>query len=188
MERRSDDGFSLIELIIVVAIMAVLIAVLAPQYVRYVEKARNAVDLQNARAIVDALVTYSLDPDSAKYSEFVNFCNDNGARGFQTISFGGGNLPNPRVDPYAVDALAAAGIDINDLKTQSRYNWDTCSINYSLDAQGTIVFCYTQTSGDPDDPNSFIKKMEAVMPAAFDIPGNGGVMQWKEGYKHPRKF
>ncbi len=36
----TNKGFSLVELIIVVAIMAVLIGVLAPQYLRYVEKSR----------------------------------------------------------------------------------------------------------------------------------------------------
>lgn len=36
----TNKGFSLVELIIVVAIMAVLIGVLAPQYLRYVEKTR----------------------------------------------------------------------------------------------------------------------------------------------------
>lgn len=41
-EQKSltNKGFSLVELIIVVAIMAVLIGVLAPQYLRYVEKTR----------------------------------------------------------------------------------------------------------------------------------------------------
>ncbi len=41
-EQKSltNKGFSLVELIIVVAIMAVLIGVLAPQYMRYVEKTK----------------------------------------------------------------------------------------------------------------------------------------------------
>ena len=36
-----NKGFSLVELIVVVAIMAVLVGVLAPAYLRYVEKARR---------------------------------------------------------------------------------------------------------------------------------------------------
>ena len=39
-KKLNNKGFSLIELIIVVAIMAVLIGVLAPQYLKYVEKSR----------------------------------------------------------------------------------------------------------------------------------------------------
>ena len=40
MKKLNNKGFSLVELIIVIAIMAVLIAVLAPQFLRYVEKSR----------------------------------------------------------------------------------------------------------------------------------------------------
>ncbi|MDE7360278.1 MAG: prepilin-type N-terminal cleavage/methylation domain-containing protein, partial [Lachnospiraceae bacterium] len=36
-QNMNDKGFSLVELIIVIAIMAILIVVLAPQYLKYVE-------------------------------------------------------------------------------------------------------------------------------------------------------
>lgn len=39
---RSKKGFSLVELIIVIAIMVALVAVMAPSMVKYVDKARNA--------------------------------------------------------------------------------------------------------------------------------------------------
>lgn len=41
---KNNKGFSLVELIIVVAIMAVLMGILAPQYIRYVEKTRIRAD------------------------------------------------------------------------------------------------------------------------------------------------
>ena len=43
--KKNNKGFSLIELIIVITIMAVLTAILAPQLLRYVEQSREARDL-----------------------------------------------------------------------------------------------------------------------------------------------
>ena len=75
MERKSNKvsrregknkGFSLIELIIVITIMAILTTVLAPQLLRYVEKAREAKDRtvmdEVVRAIPLALVAEGLSP------------------------------------------------------------------------------------------------------------------------------
>lgn len=45
--RKNNKGFSLVELIIVIAIMAVLIAILAPQFIKHVERSRESKDLQN---------------------------------------------------------------------------------------------------------------------------------------------
>ncbi len=40
MKKTNNKGFSLVELIVVIAIMGVLMVVLAPQYLKYVEKSR----------------------------------------------------------------------------------------------------------------------------------------------------
>ncbi len=40
MKRGNQNGFSLVELIVVIAIMGVLMVILAPQYLKYVEKSR----------------------------------------------------------------------------------------------------------------------------------------------------
>lgn len=58
----TNKGFSLVELIIVIAIMAVLVGVLAPQFLKYVERSRKSTDCQNATSIVTALQTYAVDP------------------------------------------------------------------------------------------------------------------------------
>ncbi len=44
MKKANNQGFSLVELIIVIAIMAVLVGVLAPQFIRYVERSRTQKD------------------------------------------------------------------------------------------------------------------------------------------------
>jgi prepilin-type N-terminal cleavage/methylation domain-containing protein len=50
-----NKGFSLVELIIVIAIMAVLMAILAPQLLKYVEKSRVQADDTAASELVSAL-------------------------------------------------------------------------------------------------------------------------------------
>lgn len=61
-KKMNNKGFSLVELIIVIAIMAVLIAVLAPQYMRFIERGRAASDRDNVKAVQGALEVYYVDP------------------------------------------------------------------------------------------------------------------------------
>ncbi len=63
MKKMNNKGFSLVELIIVIAIMAVLIAVLAPQYLKYVEKSRISADGQTMDEFVSALQVLVSDTD-----------------------------------------------------------------------------------------------------------------------------
>ncbi len=60
--QKNNKGFTLVELIIVVAIIAVLAAVLAPQYLRYVERARESNDLQIATNLIKAATVVASDP------------------------------------------------------------------------------------------------------------------------------
>ena len=53
--RKNQKGFSLVELIIVIAIMAVLIGLLAPQYMKFVQRSRVSADMANAVSIADAV-------------------------------------------------------------------------------------------------------------------------------------
>ena len=60
---RKNKGFSLVELIIVIAIMAILVGVMAPQLIKYIEKANVAADKQIADTVHTAVVTAASDPD-----------------------------------------------------------------------------------------------------------------------------
>lgn len=63
--KMNDKGFSLVELIIVIAIMVILVAVLAPQYLRYVEKSRVSTDTQTAVEFINTLQVVASDPDTS---------------------------------------------------------------------------------------------------------------------------
>ncbi len=54
---KENKGFSLVELIVVVAIMAVLVGILAPAYLSYVEKTRIGADEDAAEEIRRACET-----------------------------------------------------------------------------------------------------------------------------------
>ncbi len=67
-----DRGFSLIELIIVIAIMAILVGVLSPVFVRYVDKSRKSRDVYTADQIARAInVAFVENPEA--YDAFQNW-------------------------------------------------------------------------------------------------------------------
>ena len=61
--RLGNKGFSLVELIIVIAIMAILVGIAAVQLIRYIEKAKVDNDLRTLDAIYQAIVYASNDPE-----------------------------------------------------------------------------------------------------------------------------
>lgn len=61
--RKNKKGFSLVELIIVIAIMVALIAVMAPAFVKYVQKSRDSALATAAESFYTAAQTFYGDPD-----------------------------------------------------------------------------------------------------------------------------
>ena len=65
---KSKKGFTLIELIIVVAIMAVLVALLAPNVLKYLEKSKVAKDINTLDSVRLAIEAELMDPDLCNIS------------------------------------------------------------------------------------------------------------------------
>ena len=65
-KTKNNKGFSLVELIIVITIMAVLTAILAPQFLKYVERSRVARDETNIEIVVRAVQTVMADEETYK--------------------------------------------------------------------------------------------------------------------------
>ena len=62
MKKTNNKGFSLVELIVVIAIMAVMVGVLAPTFTKYVERSRKSTDVQNVASIVSTIEIQAMDP------------------------------------------------------------------------------------------------------------------------------
>ena len=132
-KKLNNKGFSLVELIIVIAIMAVLIGVLAPQYLRYVERSRNSTDRDNCAAIESALQVWGSETDTA----LTLFVTD--AAGTTLTVNQTGNIAISGTNAAAAQAaLANAGIPLT-TNCASRSAWTSYQITLTVAADGTVT-------------------------------------------------
>ena len=88
-EKKDNKGFSLVELIFVIAIMAILVGIVGTQVIPYIDKSRHAKDIQVLSGLcTDATTAYSsnaasLDP-AAEYEIKIT----KGASGAVTVTGG----------------------------------------------------------------------------------------------------
>lgn len=117
-KQKNNAGFSLVELIVVIAIMVVLVAVLAPLFSKYIESSRRSTDVQNANSISEGvLADYA---DGQVFKEGTKY----------TVS---GTAPNRTATGVSVKGLPTAVGE--DLKTKG---------NALGDAGKTFTFTYTE--------------------------------------------
>lgn len=127
--KKNNSGFSLVELIIVIAIMAVLIGVLAPQFLKFVEKSRESTDLQNVEEVKTAVETYVADKgSSATLPGTINVTLTTGATGAITS--------DTSVKEYGV---ADAGIKTKSSKWQGTFTWSYNTSTYTWTAPAAGV-------------------------------------------------
>jgi len=91
---RKNYGFSMVELIIVIAIMAVLVGVVTPMFIKYVESSREAIDIQNMDSAYQlASAVYAEDPEA--HGTYYYFFDGNEIRqGTTPVGYGKGSVVN----------------------------------------------------------------------------------------------
>lgn len=139
-KKKDNKGFSLVELIIVVAIMAILVGLLAPQYIKYVEKSRKSADASNLDEMVQAVQVYAADADvSSDDSKSTNL-----AEGDYTITIKGSGVTT--TGDGITTAIESNVPDYTNIKLKSN-KWGNGSngitANIHVDADGGTTVTYT---------------------------------------------
>lgn len=138
--KQNNKGFSLVELIIVIAIMAVLIAILAPQFIKYVEESRQSADLTSVEEVVNAIQVGVADPSLGI----------SGAGEIEITTTSG--TIKTQTGTEIADCLDNAKVDIGDVKLKSK-EWGTVKIEIAKD--GT---CKVSSSGGSTNMKDKYKK------------------------------
>ena len=126
MKKTNNKGFSLIELIIVIAIMAVLVAIIAPNLTKYLGKSKDSTDTKNADEIESTLKTCITD------YEMDNGDLISGTSGTMTVKWTSAGLTSTSNTSF--DALINAEIDASKTKSKkdsSKYAEATITKNSS---------------------------------------------------------
>ena len=132
MKKMNNKGFSLVELIIVIAIMAILIAVLAPQYIKYVEKSRQSADLDNWQAIVNGMQVAYADVEAPLSVD-------------TSVQYTGKNS-TPTVTPALGTALENLGVNLSSLRMKSSL-YSSATLKATVSADGIVTITCTDATG-----------------------------------------
>ena len=135
-KKKNNKGFTLVELVIAIAILAILVGLLAPQYTKYVEKSRKSADASNMDEMVKAVQVYAADGSN-------NIAVKTGDTIEGTISIGGTTV---KVDGEAKTAFEAAlkefAPDYAKVKLKSKQWGANPTATITVDKEGGVKVSY----------------------------------------------
>lgn len=127
-KEMNNKGFSLVELIIVIAIMAVLVGVLAPQFLKYVESSRVQKDESAMSEVLNATkIACSVDKVYTAVA----------TKGKATVDIGGGAKVSADVDELTDELLLTIPDEIT--FSSKKYAGKTQHVNVEFNDDGTVI-------------------------------------------------
>lgn len=145
-KKSNNKGFSLVELIVVIAIMAVLVAVLAPQFTKYIDQSRKSNDAATVSGIVTAVQVGLVD---SEYSSSVNTTYIIDVTKTGTILYEGTVADGNKIESVGAesgsktlaDAIKDSCGDLGKLKVTAKA-WTDIQVEIKVDAQGGVTVKY----------------------------------------------
>lgn len=134
----TNKGFSLVELIVVIAIMAVLVAVLAPAMLRYVERSRKSTDASTISNLVSAAQTAVIE--------------ENLADGTYTLTVTGTGCTTAGPDKADLDSeLLNSYNALTDIRLRSEWSDDGVIVTMVVGTDGQTSISYASPNVTGDD-------------------------------------
>ena len=135
---NKNKGFSLVELIVVVAIMAVLVGILAPAYLSYVEKTRRGADENAGEEIRHAVEIAAAD--ICVYDELRDGCTLNYTNNCTIKTIG---TANSAFTEAMGETFGDKTFTIKSKKYSGKKYVVSVSAQTATDAALTVVGCFT---------------------------------------------
>ena len=151
-KKKDNKGFTLVELVIVIAILAILVGILAPQYTKYVEQSRKSADVNNMEELVKAVEVYVIDSatkDAVKKQDTVTLSLDKDG-----VKVGGTKLTKTTADSMFVNAFNEYVKNWDSVVLKGKH-WtnNAISVDVAFDEQGGV----TLSNYQPPEYANYIK-------------------------------